>query len=179
MDIKLIERVQDLPLELFNQIKSEVLRHQLPEKGLLGFHWEKITATYKYPLQLHLNRASRQEFAQAYYGNTFLDFSSEELFRSFVLAMDSKHLLQLQGIRVSLSPELEVQSSSYSTTIYRGLRPNLKELMANPDSFARMGQEWSRLGVKCGGLVLLGEIRASLGQWWMSQGFMIEAARND
>jgi hypothetical protein len=50
MDDDLIEHIQDLPPELFNMIKSNVLHYSLPELSPDGFRYEHIAAAYKYPL---------------------------------------------------------------------------------------------------------------------------------
>jgi hypothetical protein len=106
MDDDLIQHIQDLPPELFNMIKSNVLHHSLPELSADGFRYEHISAAYKYPLPLHLNRGSREQFAKCYYGSIVLVFRSTKLFTKLLSAMEDKHHFEVRGMRVPSIPQL-------------------------------------------------------------------------
>lgn len=155
MEHGLIERIQSLPPELFDQIKSNVLHHHLPEPGSDDFRYEHITAAYKHPLPLHLNRASRQEFAKRYYGSTILVFPSRKVFRRFVMAMENNHLLDVRGMRVSAYPEPPVPETGWESDFFGRSGANFCMLVVNLDCLMRIGEMLGCLGKKKSVLAVL------------------------
>lgn len=70
----LAARVQSLPQELYDHIYSEVFTAPFD----LAKIEIKVDDSYKPPAQLQVSRASREQFAQSYYGNTLFVFNSDD-----------------------------------------------------------------------------------------------------
>ena len=84
MAINLIERVHNLPPALLNHIRTEVLRFNITLPI-------SIDTKYKFPVQLHIDSASRKEFAMQYFTNTKFTFRSWEMFFKFMSAVEDAH----------------------------------------------------------------------------------------
>ena len=101
MSTNLTQRVQDLPPELFIQIREDVLlslKCSIPASK--EFVYDHITANHVYPTALHLTHDARQAFGAQYFKNYFLIFDSATIFRNYVFALDEKFLKLTPGFRV-------------------------------------------------------------------------------
>ena len=106
MSTNLTQRVQDLPPELFIQIREDVLlslKCSIPAPKELVY--EKITATHIYPTALHLTHDAREAFGAQYFKNYTLIFDSATVFRNYVFALDEKFLKLTPGFRILCSDE--------------------------------------------------------------------------
>ena len=98
----LTEAIQDLPPELFNQIRSTVLacpcgQNEHNQGDPLAIH---ITTEYEFPNELHIDTFTRQDFARHYYRNATLVFTSWKIFEKFRAVIGEEHLELLAGIHL-------------------------------------------------------------------------------
>ena len=99
MSTNLVQRVQDLPPELFNQIQSLVL--STSKYSADDPQYIRVTAAYEFPKQLQIDRFHRDEFATSFYCKTVFIFKSWDLFRKFVSAISDAHLALTKGLRLT------------------------------------------------------------------------------
>lgn len=85
MDIQLISRIHALPPELYNQIRDEVLAIQTPNKT-------HVIATYKFPYNFHLNKASRKHFVTSYLNQVTFVCTSWDVLKQFLAVLRSSQL---------------------------------------------------------------------------------------
>ena len=98
--MELVERIQALPPELFNEIQKEVLEYQPLNRASDGFNYEHITTSYRHPYQLHLNRSFRADFAHQYFSNTIFILTLKPLFEKFLASLAEEHLATILGFRL-------------------------------------------------------------------------------
>lgn len=82
---ELTERVQALPPELFNQIRNEVINTE-PDFNPFS-PYKRITAQYKFPKQLHIDKRTRQLYAYKHLNRLTFVFTCPERFREYVIVM--------------------------------------------------------------------------------------------
>lgn len=92
MDEELIERVHALPPEIFNQIREDVLNAEIDVREVSAVTNDgaaattktlPITASFKYPVQLHINQQQRKAFAANLFTNATLEFDSAVVLNEF------------------------------------------------------------------------------------------------
>lgn len=114
MDDTLITRVHALPPEIFNQIYDHVLvcdvdipEPQAPKSVRFNGAFKKparnaveIDSTFKYPVQLHINRHYRRLFANQIFANAAIEFTSVDLFQKFCYSLDISFVKLVERIQV-------------------------------------------------------------------------------
>ena len=99
----LMQRVQDLPPELFNQIYAHVFAvrcnndtRQFPNTAKSVF----ITEAYKHPSILQVSRAHRETVAEHYFANGMFVFTSVRVFRKFFTTLDTAFMKLTPNFKV-------------------------------------------------------------------------------
>ncbi|KAK3708817.1 hypothetical protein LTR37_011338 [Vermiconidia calcicola] len=87
----LAQGMQSLPAELYDKIYKEVFSYGKRSKFILN-------KSYKPPARLHVDRKSRNEFAQAYYGGT-LFISNAETVPLWLSSLPETHLDMLSEVQ--------------------------------------------------------------------------------
>lgn len=97
----LIQRIQGLPPEIFNQIQAEVLwsNWQEAEKGHDGRYYRHIASGHKFALAFHVCGYSRQAFAKYYFTRTIFTFACPTTALRYISAVTEKHLKMPSGFR--------------------------------------------------------------------------------
>lgn len=92
MDEELKAKIEDLPSELYNKIRDEVLVGglQSPKPDCLQFIY--IEDTYQYPNILKIDRYNRKEAAKKLFTMADFRFTSIDIFRKFYTTLDSEFL---------------------------------------------------------------------------------------
>lgn len=85
MDDSLISRVHDLPPEIFDQIRTEVLTLDVP-KTL------RLRSGFAFPKPLHIDRYTRQKAAEQIFQDGTVIFTGSKLLDSFTKNFDIKFL---------------------------------------------------------------------------------------
>ena len=104
MTENLIRRVQDLPPELFDQIRDEVLSYEPPSPNANGYHFIDVTKTFQLPSILQVDRASRDALSKAYFSEKVFRFYSNELFQKLIDSMCDKHFALAAGFQAFVPP---------------------------------------------------------------------------
>lgn len=99
MDNGLIRRVHDLPPELFEQIREEVLSYDPPLQRTNGYYFVHATSEYKLPSILQVDRSSRDTLSSAYLYCRVFRFSSVGLFRNFINSLSDTHFKLAAGFQ--------------------------------------------------------------------------------
>lgn len=91
---ELTRRIHNLPAELFNDIRDVVLT---PDTEAIH-----ITQVYKPPFEMMVSRATREQFAAKYYGNTTfcLTDGKECMFVEFLASIPLHHRLLIARVHI-------------------------------------------------------------------------------
>jgi hypothetical protein len=100
----LIRRVQDLPPELFDQIRDEVLSYEPPAPNANGYHFVDVTKAFQLPSILQVDRTSRDALSNAYFSQKVFRFYSNELFQKLIESMCDKHFALAAGFQSFIPP---------------------------------------------------------------------------
>ena len=151
MDEDIIQRIQALPPELYNQIRAEVLDFDLTSP-LANQRYKPITSSYSFPIHLHINAASRREHAERYFANIFV-FSSVEVLRKFIAVLTKEHresIWEIQSIewREGTPPEY-----------WSAVGPAFERMMVN--AMAKGTGYWVQHKLTTADLLLDGRLRAN------------------
>ena len=102
MTEELKARIEDLPPELYNHVREDVLRceHSSPRSN--GVQCVYIEATYKYPKLLQIDRYQRKEVAKTLFKGADFRFTSMDVFRKFYLTLDDEFLKMCNSFTITL-----------------------------------------------------------------------------
>ncbi|KAK3705074.1 hypothetical protein LTR37_013441 [Vermiconidia calcicola] len=100
----LAQGMQSLPAELHDKIYREVFSYGKRSKYILN-------KSYKPPARLHVDRKSRNEFAQSYYGHT-LFISNAETVPLWLSSLPETHLDMLSEVQCVSKSLLDKQTSA-------------------------------------------------------------------
>lgn len=79
MDDALITRVHNLPPELYNQIRAEVLEPDIPISSQKCPVITQVNASFKFPVQLHVDRTTRSAFQAKFLTDVYFESDSVDL----------------------------------------------------------------------------------------------------
>lgn len=115
-----------LAQELFDHILSYVVHVPIPEPQSDVFRYRRITSAHKYPTASRLNKFYRTKFAQQFFDNTVLVFSSVRVFHKYAMTLAPdflKHIMTMHAvywIRFSVTEDqktTEIQKRLESLTV--------------------------------------------------------------
>lgn len=110
MDDNFIKQVHDLPPELFNQIRDEVFKP--PTTKVIT-----VNSSFKFPVQLHINRADRKAFRKKYLANAIIKIQSADIFSKFcsiLEALDASYRETIRCFTVPYQAELEAEMHNFT-----------------------------------------------------------------